>query len=164
MARNTSFTYNMETLNEEAKALIRDYIAGKYTLQQMETMGFRLTDYGDLRYDPRLAKKPLSKDRPKGDDRYKIILDMLWEMHCKKGKDYGSDDDFLANLRASEQLGIPAWVGALVRANDKMIRLSNAAKGQELANESVEDSLMDLASYAILSLILFQEGHNEKGN
>jgi hypothetical protein len=85
-------------------------------------------------------------------------------MHCKKGNDYGSDNDFLANLRASEAFGIPAWKGALIRANDKMIRLKNAAKGVELKNESVEDSLMDLASYAILSLILFQEEDNGKSN
>ncbi len=101
----------------------------------------------------------------KGDERFARLLMDMWEMHCRKGNDYGrkdvhndgSGEDFLANLRASEDYGIPAWIGALVRANDKMIRLENAAKGVTLANESVEDSLMDLACYALLSLILHKE-------
>ena len=105
----------------------------------------------------------MERSTNEGDTRYKDILDKLWHMHCKKGNDYGSDDDFLANLRASEAFGIQAWKGALIRANDKMIRLQNAAKGVEPANESVEDSLMDLAAYAILSLILFEES-NGKSN
>lgn len=93
----------------------------------------------------------------KGDPRFRQLLDDMWEMHCRKGNDYGSGEDFLANLRASEAYGVPAWIGALIRANDKMIRLENAAKGVMLANESVEDSLMDLACYALLSLILYKE-------
>lgn len=109
--------------------------------------------------------KPLKEDLEsddngnplKGDDRFREKLELMWMMHCKKGNDYGSEDDFLANLRASEGFGIEAWIGALVRANDKMIRLKNAAKGEYLVNESVQDSLMDLACYALLSLILFEE-------
>lgn len=99
-----------------------------------------------------------------GDLRFWNILSEMWSLHCKKGQDYGSKetalggkDDFLANLRASKDFGIEAWVGALIRANDKMIRLKNAAQGHELANESVEDSLIDLACYAVLSLTLFRE-------
>lgn len=92
-----------------------------------------------------------------GDHRFADKLFKMWELHCKKGNDYGSGEDFLANLRASERFGIPAWIGALVRANDKIIRLENAAKGVELANESVEDGFMDLACYALLALILFEE-------
>lgn len=101
-----------------------------------------------------------------GDLRFWNILSEMWSLHCKKGNDYGSketalggEDDFLANLRASEDFGIEAWVGALIRANDKMIRLKNAAQGHELANESVEDSMIDLACYAVLSLILFRESN-----
>lgn len=92
-----------------------------------------------------------------GDSRYKQVLDDMWELHVKKGTDYGSGADFLANLRASEDYGIPAWVGALIRQNDKLIRLKNAAKGVDLANESVEDSLIDNACYAVLALVLYRE-------
>jgi hypothetical protein len=41
--------------------------------------------------------------------------------------------------------------------NDKMIRLKSMAVNGSLQNESVEDSLMDLAAYSILALILYRE-------
>lgn len=78
-------------------------------------------------------------------------------MHDKKQKDYGKDDDPFSNIRSSEDFGIDGWVGALVRGNDKMRRLQKAARGGQLVNESVEDSLLDLAVYTIVGLILFRE-------
>jgi hypothetical protein len=39
-----------------------------------------------------------------------------------------------------------------------MKRLQKFAQTKELANESVEDSFMDLAVYAIIGLILYREG------
>ena len=77
-------------------------------------------------------------------------------IHDAKGVDYGTDEDDRANLRASEAFGIPAWVGTLVRANDKMMRLQAFAQRGVLENESVEDSLLDLATYAVLALSLYQ--------
>jgi len=91
-----------------------------------------------------------------GSALYISILNELQDLHIKKAQDYGAKHDALANLKASEAFGIPAWVGALIRANDKMVRLQAAARGQNLVNESVEDSMMDLASYAILSLVLYR--------
>tara|TARA_Y100000310_G_scaffold338983_1_gene430203 strand:+ start:1142 stop:1297 length:156 start_codon:yes stop_codon:yes gene_type:complete len=41
--------------------------------------------------------------------------------------------------------------------NDKMSRLKTFAKKGSLSNESVEDSLRDLAVYAIIALCLYQE-------
>ena len=79
------------------------------------------------------------------------------EIHDRKGKDYGTDADDRANLRSSEAFGIPAWVGTLIRADDKMRRLQAFAKRGRLANESVEDSLLDLATYAVLALSLYPQ-------
>ena len=84
-------------------------------------------------------------------------------MHDKKGRDYGIGIDTLGNVRSSEQWGIPAWIGTLVRANDKVVRLQNAAKGSALVNEGIEDSLMDLAAYAVIALVLYREA-NANGN
>ncbi len=78
-------------------------------------------------------------------------------MHLRKAADYGTGEDPLANVRASAQWGIAPWVGALVRAQDKVTRLQAAAKGSTLVNEGIEDSLLDLASYALISLALFRE-------
>lgn len=78
-------------------------------------------------------------------------------MHDQKQKDYGHDHDPFANVRASEDFGIPGWIGCMTRANDKMKRIQKFAQGEELLNESVEDSLMDLAVYALIGLVLFRQ-------
>ena len=85
------------------------------------------------------------------------ILDEIKEMHDRKQQDYGSKSDPFANVRASEDFGIAGWIGCLTRANDKMRRLQAAARGQNLRNESVEDSLLDLAVYSIIGLVLYRE-------
>lgn len=79
------------------------------------------------------------------------------ELHNKKQADYGRTNDPFANVRASADFGVPAWVGCMIRANDKMKRIQKAASGGQLVNESVEDSLMDLATYALIGLVLFRE-------
>lgn len=94
------------------------------------------------------------------DERFKAILHELQEMHDKKQADYGKKGDPFSNIRSSEDFGIPGWVGALVRGNDKMRRLQKASNGTPLRNESVEDSLLDLAVYTIVSLILYREEQN----
>lgn len=88
-----------------------------------------------------------------------LALGEAADMHARKQADYGRTEDPFANVRASEDFGIPGWVGCMVRANDKMRRLMKAARGGELANESVEDSLIDLAVYSVIALVLYRETH-----
>lgn len=85
------------------------------------------------------------------------ILAEVQAMHDKKSKDYGRDVDPYANVRASDAFGIPGWVGALIRQNDKMRRLQKFAQDGYLANESVEDSLLDNIVYGIIALALYRE-------
>jgi hypothetical protein len=99
-----------------------------------------------------------SKPAPEiGDPRFFSILKEMGDMHRKKGADYGLGEDFLSNLRASEGFGIPAWVGTLIRTNDKMTRLKSLCQKGRLENESAEDSLVDMACYSVLALILLRE-------
>ena len=86
--------------------------------------------------------------------------DVLAEMgllHNQKQADYGRTDDPFANIRASEDFGIPAWVGCMTRANDKMVRLQKAARGGTMVNDSTEDDFIDLAVYAAIGLVLYRE-------
>ena len=92
-----------------------------------------------------------------GDPRFTSVLAELKEIHNKKSADYGTDADFLANVRASTDWGVPAWVGAMIRATDKVIRLQSMAIKGHLVNESARDACLDLASYAIIALILMEE-------
>ena len=89
--------------------------------------------------------------------RFHEILNELGALHDKKRADYGRDNDPLANVRAAEEWGVPAWVGAMIRLTDKVRRLQRYAQRGSLMNEGAEDSLRDIAVYAIIALILLEE-------
>lgn len=93
----------------------------------------------------------------KGHPGYLKLLDEMRDLHVKKAADYGVGADPLANCRASAELGIPPWQGTMVRALDKVTRIKSFIANGKLENESVEDSLKDLAAYALIALVLFQE-------
>ena len=88
------------------------------------------------------------------------LCDALKEMHRRKSRDYGcpSGEDPLANIRnGAKFVGIPSWKGAMVRLSDKVTRLAAYNATGRLENESLEDNLFDLASYALLALLLHRE-------
>ena len=99
----------------------------------------------------------MSEAQQIGDPRFHRVLDEMRALHNKKSADYGQGQDPLANVRASKEFGVPTWVGVAIRMNDKMIRLKSMAKNGALANEPLEDSLIDLACYAVLALVLYRE-------
>lgn len=83
------------------------------------------------------------------------MLGKIAQTHDRKAADYGTDGDPLANVRACEtQLGIPAWVGTEIRIGDKNQRIASFIQKGELANESVEDSILDRAVYSVIQLVL----------
>jgi hypothetical protein len=92
-----------------------------------------------------------------GDPRFHTLLEEIASLHSRKQADYGRGDDPFANIRGSADFAIPPWVGAVVRGNDKMHRIKSFLQNGNLKNESVEDSLLDLAVYAIIALILYRE-------
>ena len=95
--------------------------------------------------------------------RFHEILKELADLHDKKQADYGRGDDPFANVRASLEWGVPGWVGVLIRGNDKIRRLQALLINGKLENESAEDSLRDLAVYAIIALVLFEQEKNNDG-
>lgn len=92
-----------------------------------------------------------------GDPRFHAELKRLGDLHDKKQKDYGTASDPFANVRSSARFGVEPWRGALVRMGDKVTRLQQYALSGTLSNESFEDSLDDLAVYAIICKILHAE-------
>lgn len=99
------------------------------------------------------------KKRHPAAQQFHDFCDQMKAMHDKKQQDYGQDNDPFANVRSTEEWGQPAWVGAMIRATDKLRRLQKVAQGGTLSNEGVEDSFMDLAVYTIIGLVLYQEQH-----
>lgn len=98
-----------------------------------------------------------SQTRHPSSERFHELLKEMGYLHDAKQADYGLDTDPFANVRASEGFGIPGWVGCMVRANDKVKRLQTLAIKGELGNEAAVDAFMDLAVYALIGRILFEE-------
>lgn len=88
----------------------------------------------------------------------KVLLEMA-AMSAKKGADYAPSEygDPYANVRASEEWGVPGWVGAQIRKGDKTKRLKTFARRGDLQNESAEDALVDDLVYGVIALILYRE-------
>jgi len=96
----------------------------------------------------------------KGDPTYLKLLEEMKSLHIRKNAGYsGESTDRWANFRMSEVLGVPAYLGALVRMSDKWIRITNLIKNPNLdqVGESVEDTLMDLAAYCLIVICLLRE-------
>ena len=91
--------------------------------------------------------------------RFHEILAEIKELHDNKQHDYGANDDIFANFRLSALSGIPAWQGSVVRMGDKYARISNFIKKGEFKykEESIKDTLMDMAIYSLITMILFEE-------
>jgi hypothetical protein len=87
---------------------------------------------------------------------YKILKEMA-ELHYKKSSDYGVDKDPLANLNGALDWGMSPLQGIFLRIGDKIKRLQTYAVKGSLQNEGVEDTLLDLACYAILGLVVLRE-------
>ena len=113
--------------------------------------------HNSRRSGPSVRRRVDGPARLRGSARFHAILKELGVLQDRKQQDYGRTADPFANVRASEQFGVPAWQGAAMRANDKMIRIQSFAMKGDLANESLEDSLRDLAVYAIIALVLREE-------
>ena len=94
--------------------------------------------------------------------QFHSILKELGELHDRKQRDYGRDNAPFANVEASADWGMPAWIGAMVRATDKLRRLQTLAQTGTLSNEGAIDSFNDLAIYAIIARILYEKMQTER--
>lgn len=82
------------------------------------------------------------------------------EVVKRKRIDYSGPRDALGNFRWSEMLGVPAWKGAMVRMLDKVARLRWVTESgkAEVSDETLEDTVVDLINYAVLTYLLIRDG------
>lgn len=85
--------------------------------------------------------------------KHKYICDLLNSLYLKKNHDYG--DSFHTTF---QEYGM---VMPLIRLEDKFQRLKSLYKvGSMVKEESIKDTLMDLANYAIMTIIELEEKEN----
>lgn len=78
------------------------------------------------------------------DEAFQEVCEEMIKVFIAKHKDYGKD-----NILDTGELGI------LFRSNDKLRRLQNLlTAGNNPKNESLDDSWMDIAVYAVIALLV----------
>jgi hypothetical protein len=86
------------------------------------------------------------------------LLREMEQLHKSKSADYGSEQDPLANIRnGADFVDIDPWKAAFVRIADKVQRLRTYCRTGRLVHEGVRDTLLDLAAYSLLAIVLFDE-------
>jgi len=80
------------------------------------------------------------------------------ELHSAKASDYSGDEP-MKDIKEVAELGIEPWVGVVVRMVHKFGRLKTLARGRQArcANETIVDTLMDIACYSLMAIILLEE-------
>ena len=93
-------------------------------------------------------------------EEYLALLDEMKNMHKTKNAGYsGIGDDSWANFRNAELFGVSPFNGCMVRMSDKYTRIANLVQNPKLdeVGESITDTLLDLASYALIGICLYRE-------
>lgn len=86
-------------------------------------------------------------------DKHMLICKTLNELYERKNADYG---DAFAKSFTEYGLVMPC-----MRLEDKLNRLKTLRKQEaQVSNESIEDTLMDLANYAIMTLVEMDQSVN----
>ena len=104
-----------------------------------------------------------------GHPRFHQILDEMRMLHDNKNQDYAGKADSLANFRECERWGLKASIGAFTRLSDKYCRIVQLLRkeqegggGPAVSTETINDTLMDLANYSVLTRVLREEEMQER--
>lgn len=98
-------------------------------------------------------------------EQFLTLLEKMKQLHISKCAGYAGQDnnDPWANFRMSKRFGVSPFIGCLVRMSDKYIRVSNLIQNpdNEQVGENIQDTLLDLAAYALIAICLLDEkSHN----
>lgn len=93
-----------------------------------------------------------------GSEAFIAVLEEVKRLHLKKSLDYGADEDALMNIRDSaDVINVQAWAGAILRISDKMHRLRSFFRRGVVEFDGIEDTLLDMCSYAAIALVMYRE-------
>ena len=149
----------MASSDDDYSWWVEDWVIGPVTMTTVPTTGGGLPgSTGDC--VPSIAPRPFPFGSGRhGSTRFYALLEEIAELHSRKNHDYAATTDPLSNLRMAETFGVPAWKGVLIRMSDKWSRITQLVSGKQPKNESLKDSLLDLAVYSLLTIVLLEEPH-----
>lgn len=97
--------------------------------------------------------------------RFQELIEKMQDIQKRKNAGYAGqgNPDPWANFRMAEMFGVSSFIGCLVRMSDKFIRIANLVKNpkNEQVNESITDTLLDLANYCLIAICLYEEEHKK---
>lgn len=92
---------------------------------------------------------------------YLALLEQMADLHRRKSAGYdGADRDVpFANIREAVDWGSTPLMGTLIRMGDKYRRTQNLIRSaaNEQVGESVRETLIDLAAYALIAVVFLDE-------
>lgn len=101
-------------------------------------------------------RETLARAMTDDERRHKKILDEMADTFSKKNSDYGNAfEEILDDFGASYAVG---------RLKEKLKRLTQlvVSNKQEVRDESIEDTLLDMANYAVLTIMWLQKQEENK--
>lgn len=111
--------------------------------------------------------KPQPSPREQFKHNFHQFLNKMLDTMEKKNADYtGASDDPFANFSRVQALDIcTTEQGFLTRMTDKLCRIASFAKRGKLSveSESVEDTLLDLANYAVIMACYIRTKESKAG-
>lgn len=152
---------NEETIHNCFK-LLKDFF-NKVNYNPKETEGYVL-DYKLEFYLKELEKHLDINKKPEHREFYDII-DQMVSTFEKKNHDYAGSDakDMMKNFMECEDYGIKMSSGIITRMSDKITRMKNLmrTRTKKVKDESLIDTVQDLANYCILLIIALKRENND---
>jgi hypothetical protein len=100
-------------------------------------------------------------EAPKGKAlKFRQTLDKMWDIFKRKDHDYAGKQEPLNNFFRCLNFGLSPYLAVLGRMADKWSRIENITLDGGITavdDEKVEDTLLDLANYAIIAYIIYKE-------
>jgi len=134
--------------------VIREKTGEEVMNERMDVVGQNGND--GLHYDKLdSAISYIMEKYPETSKTFQDIQFNQWQLFCKKQKDYGPKNISVGtNLETEEEVKL-ALTGLWFRMNDKMQRFQQIViNNQEPENESLTDTFMDLANYALIAQLV----------
>jgi hypothetical protein len=95
-------------------------------------------------------------------ERVPKLVQEMRELHVEKADGYSGKDnpDTWSNFRGATEYGVSALRGCLVRKQDKIARTQVLLRNyafEDSRGETIEDTWMDEAAYALIAICLYRE-------
>lgn len=122
----------------------------------------------DTGHKPEVTNQPAGGAKPySANPNLDAMLRQMGAIHDAKSHDYACPGDPLGNFREAQRLGLTTLQSVMVRLSDKYTRACNlVARGgaASVADETLDDTLLDLSVYACLARLACKLDRQAGGN